>query len=192
MLRITLLLAFNLRISRRSEHRSRLSAARTSVRRTSREKLRRSHRQVSSKPSRFAPDRASIRKDLAYTLLKDRRKRSRARPVRRSHAASILPIEHVALEYAFLCYETKQQAIARRIFDRIRKTGDATAEQAFQNIDQPLAEGIARWTKALEMSPGQFQRASGTRDAWPNSVTSWSSPPNIMRKPGGCVPTSAP
>src|SRR5262249_2844505 len=33
---------------------------------------------------------------------------------------------------------------------------DATAEQAFQNIDRPLAEGIARWQKALEMSPDNF------------------------------------
>src|SRR5260370_34561249 len=64
--------------------------------------------------------------------------------------------QHVALEYAFLCYETNQKVIARRIFDRIRRTGDATAEQAFQNIDWPLAEGIARWRKALEMSPDNF------------------------------------
>jgi Flp pilus assembly protein TadD len=49
-----------------------------------------------------------------------------------------------------------QQSVARRIFDRIRKTGDATAEQAFQNIDRPLAEGIARWKKALEISPDNF------------------------------------
>ncbi len=68
--------------------------------------------------------------------------------------------QHVALEYAFLCYETKQQAEARRIFDRIRKTGEAplkdTAEQAFQNIDRPLATGIARWSKALEAAPNNF------------------------------------
>ena len=31
---------------------------------------------------------------------------------------------HVALEYAFLCYETKKQAEARRMFDRIRRVGD--------------------------------------------------------------------
>jgi tetratricopeptide (TPR) repeat protein len=68
--------------------------------------------------------------------------------------------QHVALEYAFLCYETKQQAQARRIFDRIRKGGlgplRSTAEQAFENIDQPLAAGIARWQKALEVSPDNF------------------------------------
>jgi tetratricopeptide (TPR) repeat protein len=64
--------------------------------------------------------------------------------------------QHVALEYAFLCYETKQQVIARRVFDRIRKTGNANAEQAFQNIDKPLADGIARWSKAVEIDPGNF------------------------------------
>ena len=64
---------------------------------------------------------------------------------------------HVALEYAFLCNETKKPAEARRIFDRIRKTGDAAslpvAEQAFHNIDRPLRDGIERWKRALELSP---------------------------------------
>jgi len=57
----------------------------------------------------------------------------------------------VALEYAFLSYEAKAQAEARRIFDRIRKTGNATAEQAFHNIDDPLAAAIDRWTKAVAL-----------------------------------------
>ncbi len=102
-----------------------------------------------------APDRASIRKDLAYTLLKVGE--NEAARDQFAEALRIDPAdEHVALEYAFLCYETKQQIIARRTFDRIRKTGNTTAEQAFQNIDQPLAEGIARWKKALELSPDNF------------------------------------
>jgi Flp pilus assembly protein TadD len=102
-----------------------------------------------------SPARASIRKDLAYTLLKigdNEGARDQFAEAMRLDPSDL----HVALEYAFLCYETKQPAVARRIFDRIRKTGDATAEQAFQNIDRPLADGIARWRKALEMSPGNF------------------------------------
>ena len=103
----------------------------------------------------LAPDRASIRKDLAYTLLKVGE--NEAARDQFAEALRIDPAdEHVALEYAFLCYETKQQAIARRIFDRVRKTGNATAEQAFQNIDRPLADGIARWKRALELSPDNF------------------------------------
>ena len=103
----------------------------------------------------LAPGRASIRKDLAYALLKVGE--NEAARDQFGEAMRLDPTDqHVALEYAFLCYETKQQAMARRIFDRIRKTGDATAEQAFQNIDRPLAEGIARWQKALEVSPGNF------------------------------------
>jgi Flp pilus assembly protein TadD len=107
----------------------------------------------------LAPDRASIRKDLAYTLLKV----GENDPARDQfgEAMRLDPTDqHVALEFAFLCFETKQQALARRIFDRIRKTGDAasqsTAEQAFQNIDQPLAAGIARWQKAVDVEPGNF------------------------------------
>jgi Flp pilus assembly protein TadD len=103
----------------------------------------------------LAPSRASVRKDLAYTLLKIGE--NEAARDQFAEAMRLDPADqHVALEYAFLCYETKLQAEARRIFDRIRKTGDSTAEQAFQNIDQPLAEGIARWQKALEMSPDNF------------------------------------
>ena len=103
----------------------------------------------------LAPSRASIRKDLAYALLKvgeNQEARDQFAEAMRLDSSD----QHVALEYAFLCFETKQQAIARHIFDRIRKTGDAIAEQAFQNIDRPLAEGIARWKKALEISPDNF------------------------------------
>ncbi len=107
----------------------------------------------------LSPNRASIRKDLAYTLLKvgeNEAARDQFGEAMRLDPAD----EHVALEYAFLCFETKQQAEARRIFDRIRQSGEApfkdTAEQAFQNIDQPLATGIARWLKALEVSPDNF------------------------------------
>ena len=103
----------------------------------------------------LAPSRASIRKDLAYTLLKVGE--NEAARDQFGEAMRIDPSDdHAALEYAFLCYETKQQALARRIFDRVRRTGNATAEQAFQNIDQPLADGIARWQKALVLSPDNF------------------------------------
>ena len=102
-----------------------------------------------------APGRASIRKDLAYTLLKvgdnDGARDQFAEAIRLDPSD-----QHAALEYGFLCYETKQPTIARRVFDRIRRTGDPTAEQAFQNIDRPLADGIARWQKALEISPDNF------------------------------------
>jgi Tfp pilus assembly protein PilF len=106
-----------------------------------------------------APQRPSIRKDLAYTLLKVGETEAA-----RDQFGEAMRLDsndtHVALEYAFLCYETKKQAEARRIFDRIRKTGDpasrATAERAFQNIDTPLKLGIERWKRALELSPENF------------------------------------
>jgi Flp pilus assembly protein TadD len=104
---------------------------------------------------KIAPDRPAMRKDLAYTLLKIGE--NEAARDQFAEAMRLDPRDdHVALEYAFLCYETKQQAIARRIFDRIRKTGNQTAAEAFENIDRPLREGIARWTQALEMSPDNF------------------------------------
>ncbi len=109
-----------------------------------------------------APTRASIHKDLAYTYLKVG-ENILARD-QFHEAMTIDPQDtQVAMEFAFLCYETKEQAQARRIFDRIRKTGNAGAEQplppspenytsgrkiiapaerAFQNIDAPPAAGI--------------------------------------------------
>jgi tetratricopeptide (TPR) repeat protein len=102
-----------------------------------------------------APTRADLRKDLAYTLLKigqPTQARDQFRAAMRLDPADAT----AALEYAFLCYETKQQAEARRVFDRLRRTGNATAEQAFHNIDDPLAAGIARWQRAILLGGDNF------------------------------------
>jgi Tfp pilus assembly protein PilF len=103
----------------------------------------------------IAPQRASIHKDLAYAYLKVG-ENELARE--QFHAAMDLDPadDQVAMEYAFLAYETKLQAEARRIFDRIRKTGNPTAEQAFRNIDAPLAAGIERWKAAIGMGADNF------------------------------------
>ena len=106
-----------------------------------------------------APDRASIRKDLAYTLLKVGE--NKAARDEFGEAMRLDPSDHhVALEYAFLCFETREEAMARRIFDRIRRIGEGdarrTAEQAFENVDRPLREGIARWKRVVEMDPNNF------------------------------------
>lgn len=106
-----------------------------------------------------APSRPALRKDLAYTYLKAGENLAAREQFRQ--AMLLDPKDfHVALEYAFLCFETKEQAQARRVFDRVRREGDAesraTAERAFQNIDRPLAEGIERWTKAIQLGAANF------------------------------------
>jgi tetratricopeptide (TPR) repeat protein len=109
------------------------------------------------------PDTPHLRKDLAYTYLKigeNGLARDQFKEAMRLDPADL----HVALEYAFLSYEAKAQAEARRIFDRIRKSGDPIAaqasqniaERAFQNIDAPLAAGIERWTQALARGGPSF------------------------------------
>lgn len=105
--------------------------------------------------AKLDPGRASIRKDLAYTLLKIGE--TEAARDQFAEAMTLDPADDpVALEYAFLCYETKQQVTARRVFDRLRKKGNPTAAQAFENVDRPLREGIARWKQALAQSPDNF------------------------------------
>src|ERR1035438_7792636 len=102
-----------------------------------------------------APTRADLRKDLAYTLLKigePTLARDQFRAGMRLDPADTT----AALEYAFLCYETKQQAEARRVFDRLRRTGNPTADRAFHNIDDPLAAGIERWQKAITLGADHF------------------------------------
>jgi tetratricopeptide (TPR) repeat protein len=103
----------------------------------------------------LAPERASIRKDLGYAYL--RIGENELAREQFQEAMRLAPEDtQVALEYAFLCYETKQQAQARRIFDRIRQSGNPIAEQAFHNIDDPLAAGIARWKEAIERGANDF------------------------------------
>ncbi len=82
------------------------------------------------KATEAAPGRASIRKDLAYAYLKIGENILAREQFREAMAMDPADVQ-VALEYAFLCNDTKEQAQARRIFDRIRKTGNATAEQGF-------------------------------------------------------------
>ncbi len=103
----------------------------------------------------LAPGRASIRNDLGYTYLKigeNELAREQFREAMRLEPGNV----QVAMEYAFLCYETKEQAQARRIFDRIRQTGNAVAEQAYHNIDDPLAAGITRWKEAIANGADNF------------------------------------
>ena len=108
---------------------------------------------------RVAPGRAAVRKDLAYTYLKIGE--NEAARDEFAEAVKLAPDdEHAALEYAFLCHETKRTREARLVFDRLRQSPDAairaTAEQAFQNVDRPLAEGIERWSKVVAQSPDNF------------------------------------
>ena len=116
------------------------------------------------KAGQAEPQRADIRKNLAYTLLKIGE--NDAARVEFGEAMRIDPGDfHVALEYAFLCFEAKDEANAhkaeaRRIFARIRDTGDAesrkTAAAAFENIDAPLGASIERWKQALTAAAPTF------------------------------------
>ena len=102
-----------------------------------------------------SPQRADLRKDVAYVYLKIGE--NEAAREQFAEAMRIDPKDaQSALEYAFLCHESGRQAEARRIFNRLRGEGNRTAEAAFRNIDGPLKEGIARWKEALERSPGNF------------------------------------
>ena len=113
----------------------------------------------------LSPSRTDIRKNLAYTLLKTGDSESARGQF--GEAVRLDPADlHVALEYAFLCFEARDEAPARkaearRIFARVRDeatdaTIKATAEQAFNNIDKPLADGIARWQKVLAEAKPTF------------------------------------
>ena len=103
------------------------------------------------------PKNAAAHKDLAYTLLKA----GQNAEARDQFEKALLLNPHddtAALEYAFLCYDTRKPIEARRTFDRLRTHGltgttRATAQKAFENIDVPLRDGIARWQHALAISP---------------------------------------
>ena len=114
----------------------------------------------------LSPQVASIRKNLAYTLLQTG-DNDHARD-ELGEAMRIDPADYpVALDYAFLCYEARadapaRKAEARRIFAAVRDSGSAdaasraTAAAAFHNIDDPLGAGIERWQQALAASTPTF------------------------------------
>lgn len=99
---------------------------------------------------------AKAHKDLAYTLLKTGDNMA-ARDEFEKAMLLDPKDETAALEFSFLAYETKKAIEACRTFDRLRHSQNPatakTAEQAFRNIDQPLADGIARWQEALTRVP---------------------------------------
>ena len=105
------------------------------------------------------PDVPHLHKDLAYTLLK-----TGEREEARDQFAEALRLdardEQSALEYGFLCYETKRPTEARRVFLRWKSSGSEQTRQsaatAFESIDRPLREGIERWKAAVAAAPGQW------------------------------------
>ena len=107
----------------------------------------------------LAPHRPSIRKDLAYALLKTGENEDARDQF--GEAVVLDPRdEHAALEYAFLCFETAKPIEARRAFYRLRQSESAatraTASTAFENIDKPLRDGIARWLEAVSRGPDAY------------------------------------
>jgi tetratricopeptide (TPR) repeat protein len=105
------------------------------------------------------PDRIEIRKELAYTLLKIG-ETEEARDEFGLIVKQAASDWHSALEYGYLCHETRQIQEARRTFDRVRRLGDgpskAAAEQAFLSVDKPAEEAIHRWTAALTHNPDDY------------------------------------
>jgi Tfp pilus assembly protein PilF len=68
------------------------------------------------------PTAVPARKDLAYTLLKTGDTDAAREQFRL--ALEHAPFDHhLALEYAFLCFEAKERRIARPIFQRVAKEG---------------------------------------------------------------------
>jgi len=116
--------------------------------------------------SALSPQRADIRKNLAYALLKTGDSDSAREEFGEAMRADPADF-HVALEYAFLCYEATadapaRKAEARRIFAAVRDASGsdaeskATATEAFRNIDEPLRAGIERWRQALKDATPSF------------------------------------
>lgn len=103
----------------------------------------------------LSPQRADIHKNLAYTLLKVGDTEG-ARDSFKTAMSLDAKDQTSALEFAFLAHETGQTRLARLTFDKIRQSGNTVAEQSFQNIDKPLAEGISRWLNVLRNDSGNF------------------------------------
>lgn len=123
------------------------------------------------------PAKTALRQDFAYTLLKVGETEAA-----RDQFEIVLqqdPANHrLTLEYAYLCYETRKPVEARRTFLRLSQQAAAdaairsSAAQAYENVDRPLREGIARWRAAVVETPQSFSaheelaRLAEQRDEW--------------------------
>ncbi len=119
------------------------------------------------------PKRTDWRRQLAYTLLK-----TGETEAARDQFGEVFAIdakdEHSALEYAFLCHETKRTIAARRVFAMLSQSSDAkvkaTATQALRNVEEPLVAAIERCRRSLEVNPADYSahvdlaRAAETRE----------------------------
>lgn len=106
------------------------------------------------------PAQPGLRQDFAYTLLKAGDTEA-ARDQFEIVLGQSPGNDRLALEYAYLCYETRKPVEARRTFLRLSKESrdegvKASAAQAFENVDRPLREGIARWRAAVLETPQSF------------------------------------
>jgi tetratricopeptide (TPR) repeat protein len=105
----------------------------------------------------LAPRRADIRKELGYVYLK-MGDTPAARDMFEQASALDPGDEHVALELAFLCHETRQEARALQLFRKLASSEDPqvrdTARTAFANVDRELGQAVERWTEAARADTG--------------------------------------
>ena len=104
----------------------------------------------------LAPQRADIRKELGYVHLKMGETEA-AREMFEQAWTLDAADERIALELAFLCHETQQEARALQLFRTLASSDDPqigdTARTAFENVDRELAQAIERWSQAAETDP---------------------------------------
>jgi tetratricopeptide (TPR) repeat protein len=121
------------------------------------------------KAAALAPDRPAVREDFAYTLLKV----GDTEDARDQFAEALLldtGNDQVALEYTFLCSETKQPIVARRILERLAKAGNATAQPVFENVDKPLRAAIERGSGGCLARRHAESLPRGSRPCFPTAI----------------------
>ena len=144
---------------------------------------------ASNRRSRWCRTGRRYTSDLAYTLLKIG-ETTEARD-QFAEAMRLDPgDDHVALEYAFLCYETKQQAIARRMFDRIRAQGTRRRRRRSRISIGRCAKGSRDGPGRWKCRPKISARTKSWR-VWRSSATNWRWRPSIMKRRGICGRTGA-
>jgi len=133
--------------------------------------------------------RSHLRKDFAYALLK-----AGEREQARGQFAEALRIdpndEQSALEYGFLCYETKQPVQARRIFQHWK--GWAPNRRAPK---RPRLSRVSTARCGKESTAGRLlwrrRRTNGrptkSWPGWPSSGMSWRWRRSIIRRPGSFI-----
>ena len=115
------------------------------------------------------PSQVQVYKDLAYTLQKMGETEQAVEAFEAYHKARPSDYQTI-MELAYLYVQVQKEDRALEFFRRAMDSPDraqaAQARQGYQNVEGPILAEVARWSKAIEQDPQNFDARESLADAY--------------------------